>query len=117
VTNTVLYSYLFGWIITSVGLALATRGQSRPASVTVAAGAVWPLLVLGAAQWAAIALVAEVVRIRQQGQKSIADELEELLDEWLDGADSDAQLIDLAIGDAVARDRRLSVVTGRDSAH
>jgi hypothetical protein len=49
VINTVLYSYLIGWIITSVGLALTTRDQSRPASVIVAAGAVWPLLVLGAA--------------------------------------------------------------------
>lgn len=89
-TNAVLYSYLIGWIITSVGLALTTRGQSRLASVIVTAGAVWPLLVLGAAQYAAIALVAEVVRNRQQGQKSIDDELEEMLDDWLNGADSDA---------------------------
>ncbi len=85
-TNTVLYSYLIGWIITSVALALTARGQSRPASVIVVAGAIWPLLVLGAAQYAAIALVAEVVRIRERGQRSIADELDELLDEWLDGA-------------------------------
>jgi uncharacterized protein YoaH (UPF0181 family) len=117
VINTVLYSYLIGWIITSVGLALTTRGQSRSASVIVAAGAVWPLLVLGAAQCAAIALVAEVLRSREQGQKSIADELDELLDEWLNGADSHAQMIDVAIGDAVARDRQLSTVTGRDNAH
>jgi hypothetical protein len=82
VTDTVLYSYLIGWIITSVGLALTTRGQSRLASVIVAAGAVWPLLVLGVAQYAAIALVAEVVRGRGDGPKSIDDELEELLDEW-----------------------------------
>ena len=87
--NTVLYSYLIGWIITSVGLALATRDRSRPASVIVAAGAVWPLLVLGAAQFAAVALVAEIVRRRGQGQKSIADELDELLDEWLDSPDAD----------------------------
>jgi len=80
VINAVLYSYLIGWIITSVGLALATGGQSRPASVMVAAGAVWPLLVVGAAQYAAIALVAEVVRLREQ--KSIDDELHELVDEW-----------------------------------
>jgi hypothetical protein len=90
VINAVLYSYLIGWIMTSVGLALATRG--RPASVIVAAGAVWPLLVLGAAQYAAIALVAEIVRIREQ--KTIADELDALLDEWLNGADSDAELVD-----------------------
>ncbi len=67
-TNTVLYSYLIGWIITSVSLALITRHRSRPGSVIVAAGAVWPLLVLGAAQFAAVALVTEVVRMREPGQ-------------------------------------------------
>jgi hypothetical protein len=105
VINTVLYSHLIGWIITSVGLTLTTRGQSRPASVIVAAGAVWPLLVLGAAQYAAIALVAEVVRGRGHGAKSIDDELEELLDEWR------------ATGDAATRDRRSPAITGRDNAH
>jgi hypothetical protein len=105
VINTVLYSYLIGWIITSVGLALATRDRSRPASVIVAAGAVWPLLVLGAAQFAAIALVAKVVRGRGHGPRSIDDELEELLDEWR------------AIGDTPIRDRRSRAITGRDTAH
>ena len=102
--NTVLYTYLIGWIITSVGLALTIRDQSRPASVMVAAGAVWPLLVLGAAQFAAVALVAEVMRVRETGPKSIDDELAELLDEWR------------ATGDAVAHDRRLPAITGRDNA-
>jgi hypothetical protein len=88
VINAVLYSYVIGFIVTSVGLALATRGRSRLAAVIVAAGAVWPVLVVGAAQCAVIALVAEVVRFREQ--KSIADELDELLDEWLYGTDSDA---------------------------
>ena len=70
-TYAVMYSYLIGWIITSVGLALITRHhQSRLRSVIVAAGAVWPLLVLGAAQFAAIALVTEVVRIREQSQQT-----------------------------------------------
>jgi hypothetical protein len=105
VINTVLYSYLIGWIITSVGLTLTTRGQSRAASVIVAAGAFWPLLVLGAAQFAAIALVAEVVRGRGHGAKSIDDELEELLDEWR------------ATGATVLRDRRSPAITGRDNAH
>ena len=115
--DTVLYSYLIGWIITSVGPTLTTRGQLRPASVIVAAGAVWPLLVLGVAQYAAIALVAEVVRGRGHDAKSIDDELEELLDEWMDGTDSDAQMTDRAIGDTVASDRRLPAATGRDNAH
>lgn len=104
-TNTMLYSYLIGWIITSVGLALATRGQSGTAAVVVAAGAVWPLLVLGAAQFGAVALVAEVMRSREPRQKSIDDELEELVAEWR------------ATGDAVIRDHRLPAETGRDNAH
>jgi hypothetical protein len=104
VINTVLYTYLIGWIITSVGLALTIRDQSRPAAVIVAAGAVWPLLVLGATQLAVVALVTEVMRVRETGPKSIDDELVELLDEWQ------------ATGDAVARDRRLPAITGRDNA-
>ena len=103
--NAVLYSYLIGWIITSVGVALTTRGQSRPASVVVAAGAVWPLVVLGVAQFAAIALIAEAARGGRRGPKSIDDELEELVAEWR------------ATGDAVTRDHRLPAVTGRDNAH
>jgi hypothetical protein len=105
VTNTILFSYLIGWIITSVGLALTTRGQSQSASVIVAAGAVWPVLVLGATQYAAIALVAEVVRIREPRQKSVDDELEEILDEWR------------ATSDAAIRDLSLSAVTDTDNAH
>lgn len=81
-TNAVLYSYLIGWGITSIALALTIRRPSRPAFVAVVAGAVWPLLVLGAAQFAAVAVMAEVVRERDP--KSIDDELEELLDEWRD---------------------------------
>ena len=101
--NAVLYSYLIGWIVTSVGLALATRGQSHPAVATVAAGAAWPLLVLGAAQFAAIAFVAERMRRGGRSPKSIDDELKELLDEWR------------ATGDPVIHDRRSPAVTGRDN--
>jgi hypothetical protein len=82
VTYTLLYSYLIGWTITSIGLALTGRHQSRPAAVVVVPSAAWPLLFLGAVQFAAVALVAEVARIREPGPKSIDDELEELLAEW-----------------------------------
>ena len=81
-SNTVLYSYLIGWIVASTGLALTSRYQSRPVSVVVVAGIVWPLLILGAFQFVAIALVAETSRVRDPGPKSIDDELEELLTEW-----------------------------------
>jgi hypothetical protein len=92
VTNAVLYSYLIGWALTSIGLVLTARHESRPTSVVVAAGAVWPLLLLGAVQFVAIALVAEASRVREPGPKSLDDELEELLTEW-------------AISDAGAPDR------------
>jgi len=103
VITTVLYSYLIGWIITAIGLALSTRHQSRPTSLSVVAGAVWPLLLLGAVQFAAVALVAEVARNSEPGLKSIDDELDELLTES-------------AISGAGAHDRRLPVTMGRDNA-
>jgi hypothetical protein len=82
VTNAVLYGYLIGWAVTSIGLAITGRHESRPMSVAVVAGTVWPLLLLGAVQFVAIALVAEGSRVREPGPKSIDDELEELLTEW-----------------------------------
>jgi hypothetical protein len=103
-SNAVLYSYLIGWVVTTIGLALTTPQQWRPTSVAVVAGAAWPLLLLGAAQFAAVALVAKAVRVRESGPKSIDDELAELLTEW-------------AISDADAHDRRLPVATGSDNAH
>ena len=80
-TNAVLYSYLIGWAVTSIGLALTARHELRPTSVVVVAGAVWPLLLLGAAQFVAVALVAEALRVREADPKSIDDELAELLAE------------------------------------
>jgi hypothetical protein len=82
VTNAVLYSYLSGWAVTSIGLVLTARHESHPTSVAVMAGALWPLLLLGAVQFVAIALVAEASRVREPGPKSIDDELEELLAEY-----------------------------------
>jgi hypothetical protein len=88
VISTVLSSYVIGWVITSIGLALFTRHQSRPAWVVIVAGAVWPVLALGAAQFAAIALVAAIARRRAVRANSLDDELEELLA----NADSDNRL-------------------------
>jgi hypothetical protein len=82
VTNAVLYSYLIGWAATSIGLVLTARNESRPTSVAIVAGALWPLLLLGAVQFVAIALVAEASRVREPGPKSIDEELEELLTEY-----------------------------------
>ena len=44
--NAVLYTYLIGWVITSIGMALFTGHQSRRSAVIVVAGAAWPILVL-----------------------------------------------------------------------
>jgi hypothetical protein len=68
VIATVLYGYLAGWALTTVGLALVVRRKrpiSHPVPVTIAAGAAWPVLILGAAQLAVVALAAEAVRRRR----------------------------------------------------
>ena len=100
---TVLYSYLLGWAATSVSLALAirklhdpVRPPSNPIPLAVAAGAAWPLVVLGAAQMATVALVADVARgwrrrsIRERARAFADDELDDLLDEWLNAPRADA---------------------------
>jgi hypothetical protein len=102
-TNAVLYSYLIGAAVTSLALAMTGRQQSRPMSVVVLAAAAWPLLLLGVAQFVAVALIAEAMRAREPEPKSIDDELEELLTEW-------------AIRNAGTRDRRLPVATRGDNA-
>jgi hypothetical protein len=103
-TNTVLYGYLIGWVVATIGFALAGRHEPRPTSVVVVAGLAWPLLLLGAIQLVAVALVAEAVRGREPGAKSIDDELEELLAEW-------------ATNETLANVRRLPVATSGDNAH
>jgi hypothetical protein len=102
--NTMVYSYLIGWVVTSAGLALAGRHQSRQTFVTVLAGAAWPLLLLGTVQFVVVALFAEAVRVREPGPKSIEEELEDLLTES-------------ASSEPDAHDRRLPIATGNDSAH
>ena len=96
---TVLYSYLFGWVVTSIGLALAVRKlhdpvrpPSHPTPVIIAAGAAWPLVVLGAAQMATVAHVADIARSRTS--RSICEHgrapADNELDEWLNAPGSDA---------------------------
>jgi hypothetical protein len=98
-----LYSYLLGWAVTSIGLAITVRKlhdpvrpQSRPIWIVVAAGAVWPLLILGAVQMATVALVADVARsrtsrsIREDGGTFAGNELDVLLDERVDAPEADA---------------------------
>lgn len=65
---TLLCGYLAGWVLSTIGSALVVRRKrpiAHPVRVTIAAGAAWPVLLLGAAQLALVALAAEVVRRRR----------------------------------------------------
>ena len=65
---TVLCGYLAGWALTTVGLALVVRRKRpmpHPVPVIIAAGAAWPVLLLGAAQLAIVVLAAGAVRRRR----------------------------------------------------
>lgn len=99
----VLCGYLAGWIVTSVALAIASRrlnSKAGPGShlVAVAAGAAWPLLIVGAAQLAVVALVAAIVRRRASRHASISErEIDELVERLLDTADAGTH------GDFIAR--------------
>jgi hypothetical protein len=69
VIDTLLYGYLTGWVLTSIGLAVTAhrlqhpaRPQPHPIALSVAAGTVWPVLILGAAQMAVVALATEALR-------------------------------------------------------
>jgi hypothetical protein len=103
VIYTVLYSYLLGWAATSIGVTLAVRKlqdsvrpSSNPIPLAIAASVAWPLVVLGAAQMATVALVGDIARgrvsrsIRKRARAFADNELDDLLDEWLNiaGADS-----------------------------
>ena len=82
VTYIVLYSYVIGWALTSVGLALSARQASR--LFAALAGAVWPLLVLGAAQMAIVVMIAGRSDRPTAGHslEYSDDELHVLIDEW-----------------------------------
>jgi hypothetical protein len=71
VLSTVLSCYLLGWVMTTIGLALVVGKLSdriapapHPIPLAVAAGAAWPLVLLGAAQFAIVAIVLNVIRRR-----------------------------------------------------
>jgi hypothetical protein len=69
--STVLFCYLLGWVMTTIGLALVVgklsdrvAPQPHPIPLAVAAGAAWPLVLLGAAQFAIVAIVLNAIRRR-----------------------------------------------------
>jgi hypothetical protein len=93
VSHIVLSSYAIGWAIASICLAFTphkTQGPPRPQLIAVAAGAIWPLLVLGAAQLVAVVLITDISRGWRGGKGSSSehgpeysdDELHALIDDW-----------------------------------
>ncbi|KAA0075755.1 hypothetical protein CIW52_32525 [Mycolicibacterium sp. P9-64] len=69
--STVLFGYLLGWAITTIGLAVTVGKLNdriapapHPIPLAVAAGVAWPLVLLGAAQFATVAMIINAVRQR-----------------------------------------------------
>lgn len=63
-----LAGYVVGWIVTSIGVAIAAwrlQDEREPAAhprvLSIVAGAVWPLLVIALAEAAFVALTREVM--------------------------------------------------------
>lgn len=72
-TDALLYLYIGGWILTSIGVALAAarlQDEQAPAShpllLSVVAGAVWPVLVIALAEAAFVALTQEAMQEDEQ---------------------------------------------------
>jgi hypothetical protein len=74
--STVLSCYLLGWVMTTIGLALVVRKlndrvapQPHPVPLAVAAGAAWPLVLVGATQFVTVAIVVNTVRRRTSDRR------------------------------------------------
>jgi hypothetical protein len=85
--STVLFIYLLGWVFTTIGLVLVVGKLNdrvapgpHPIPLAIGAGAAWPLVFLGAAQFATVAIVLNAVR-RHTGLRNPATprEFDELL--------------------------------------
>ena len=85
--STVLSYYLLGWVMTTIGLALVVGKLNdriapapHPIPLAVAAGAAWPLVLLGAAQFTTVAIIVDAVRRRTGEQRpATTAEFDELL--------------------------------------
>lgn len=90
-TFTLLFGYLIGWVITTIGVAVIigklnepVRPQRYVIPLTVAAGVAWPLVILGAAQMAILVLVMEATRHRTRRSRPPASaQVDELPNELL----------------------------------
>ena len=82
--------YLSGWLITTIIAAIATAtlgaGRQLPTLgrglLVIGAGAVWPVLVIGAIQFAVIAMVARSIRVASLNEQELraSDEAEHTRD-------------------------------------
>jgi hypothetical protein len=77
----VMWGYVSGWLVAAIvltvivkGLNDPTRPQPHPIRVAVAAGAVWPLVILGATQMAVVALVVNTTRRRNRRGRAAAEQ-------------------------------------------
>jgi hypothetical protein len=85
--STALSCYLLGWVMTMIGLALVVgklndrdAPQAHPLPLAVVAGAAWPLVLLGVAQFAIVAIVVDTVRRRMSDRRpNTTVEFDELL--------------------------------------
>jgi energy-converting hydrogenase Eha subunit A len=80
----VMWGYMSGWLVATIVLAVIvkrlndpSRPQSHPIRVAVAAGSVWPLVILGATQMAAIALVVDAMRCRKRRGRPAGEQYDE----------------------------------------
>jgi len=79
VIGTLLYGYLTGWVLTTIGLAVSVQRLKQPARLrphpiplSIAAGAAWPVLILGVVEMAVVALAAEAIRRRHRRGSGLA---------------------------------------------
>jgi hypothetical protein len=87
VTSTVLTYYLLGWLTTTIGFVFVVGKLNdrlapapHPIPLAVVAGAAWPLVLLGAAQFTAVAVVLDAIRRRTDDRHPAATvEFDELL--------------------------------------
>jgi uncharacterized membrane protein YhaH (DUF805 family) len=76
----VVWGYVSGWLVAAIVLAVivkrlndSSQPQPHPIRVAVAAGAVWPLVILGATQMAVVALVVDTTRRRTRWGRAAAE--------------------------------------------
>jgi hypothetical protein len=80
----ILCGYGVGWLVTTIVLAVMirelndpVRPQPRPIHAAVAAGAAWPVVILGATQIAIVALVMNAARWRTHRDRSAGDQFDD----------------------------------------